>query len=275
MTTGQLISTARKNAGMTQAELAQKLGISYVGISQWERDIRNPKKETLQRIADALDISLSELTGKQEETIGNSILEILRESGLTFLEVVKKTGIDPQKLFAIVSGEHVKISKEDANKLKAVLPKKYNNLTEALIFGDTGIDLGLLALKLQKEFEGQEITVACAEKIIDFVREGLKSQFRNKDESEYGKISWLLNEKGKNEAKKRARELTYLEEYRVTSEIPMMTEIPKYQRTEATQSAPSTSADTDTASRKPVEGAEAPLKSEEIDWGPPRGEEVW
>ncbi len=56
MTTGELIKAARKKAGMTQAELAQKLGISYVGVSQWERGLRNPKIETLNRIAAALGL---------------------------------------------------------------------------------------------------------------------------------------------------------------------------------------------------------------------------
>lgn len=54
MSIGQRIRDARKKAGMTQAELAEKLGISYVGVSQWERDIRNPKQETIQRLSDAL-----------------------------------------------------------------------------------------------------------------------------------------------------------------------------------------------------------------------------
>lgn len=63
MTTGQLIRAARKRAKMTQTELAEKLGISYVGVSQWENGIRNPKHETMQKIADALGISLSELVG--------------------------------------------------------------------------------------------------------------------------------------------------------------------------------------------------------------------
>lgn len=61
MTTGQRIRAARKAANMTQAELAQKLGIPFQSISQWERDIRNPKKETLIRIADALGVSISDL----------------------------------------------------------------------------------------------------------------------------------------------------------------------------------------------------------------------
>ena len=63
MTTGQHIKAARKKAGMTQAALAEKLGISYVGVSQWENDLRNPKLETLRRIALALGTAVSELVG--------------------------------------------------------------------------------------------------------------------------------------------------------------------------------------------------------------------
>ena len=61
MTTGQRIKKARKSAGMTQAELAKKLNIPFQSISQWERDIRKPKYETLLRIADALSLNFSEL----------------------------------------------------------------------------------------------------------------------------------------------------------------------------------------------------------------------
>lgn len=61
MTTGQLIRIARKNAGMTQSELAQKLNIPFQSVSQWERDLRNPKYETLQRIAAALGVEWEEL----------------------------------------------------------------------------------------------------------------------------------------------------------------------------------------------------------------------
>lgn len=63
MTTGQRIKSARKAVGITQAELADRLGISYVGVSQWENNLRNPKLETLQRIADALDVPVGELLG--------------------------------------------------------------------------------------------------------------------------------------------------------------------------------------------------------------------
>ena len=63
MTTGQCIKAARKKANMTQAELANKLGIPYQSISQWERDLRNPKYDTLKKIAEALDVFWLDLVG--------------------------------------------------------------------------------------------------------------------------------------------------------------------------------------------------------------------
>ena len=75
MTIGQRIKEARENAGMTQAELAKKLGIPYQSIGQWERDVRNPKKETLQRIADALGVNILEL---RDPTIQESIIMTLK-----------------------------------------------------------------------------------------------------------------------------------------------------------------------------------------------------
>lgn len=61
MTTGQRIKAARKAAGLTQKELGGKLGITYQTLAQWENDLRNPKLETLQRIAAALGTPLQEL----------------------------------------------------------------------------------------------------------------------------------------------------------------------------------------------------------------------
>lgn len=57
MTTGQRIKEARKKAGLTQKELATKLGIAYQTLAQWENDLRNPKPGTLEKIANALGIN--------------------------------------------------------------------------------------------------------------------------------------------------------------------------------------------------------------------------
>lgn len=61
MTLGKIIQAARKQVGMTQVELGEKLGVSGSMIGQWENDLRNPKSETVGRIAEALGYPFMEL----------------------------------------------------------------------------------------------------------------------------------------------------------------------------------------------------------------------
>lgn len=61
MNTGERIKAARKKAGLTQAQLGEKLGISYQTIAQWENNLRNPKLDTISKIEQALDCQPGEL----------------------------------------------------------------------------------------------------------------------------------------------------------------------------------------------------------------------
>ena len=67
MTQGERIKQARLQRGLTQKGLADKLGVSESFISQYERDVRNPKHDTLQKIAVALDTTADALRGIQWE----------------------------------------------------------------------------------------------------------------------------------------------------------------------------------------------------------------
>lgn len=57
MTTGERIKKARKEKNMSQKELAEKIGVSASMIGQYENGLRNPKIETIQRIAYVLDVN--------------------------------------------------------------------------------------------------------------------------------------------------------------------------------------------------------------------------
>lgn len=65
MSIGQHIKEARLKAGITQAELANKLGIAYQSIGQWERGLRTPKIETLRKIAEVLGMDVNWLMNGQ------------------------------------------------------------------------------------------------------------------------------------------------------------------------------------------------------------------
>ena len=61
MTIGERIQKARKAAKLSQKELGEKLGVSASMIGQYENNFRNPKTETLFRIAEALNVNPREL----------------------------------------------------------------------------------------------------------------------------------------------------------------------------------------------------------------------
>jgi len=60
-TMGETISTLRKEKGMTQLELAEKLHITDKAVSKWERNLSCPDTATLPRLAEILGVSLEEL----------------------------------------------------------------------------------------------------------------------------------------------------------------------------------------------------------------------
>lgn len=61
MTTGENIKRIRKNKGITQKQLAERLNTSQQNLAQYENDKRNPKFETLKKIANALEVYVGEL----------------------------------------------------------------------------------------------------------------------------------------------------------------------------------------------------------------------
>lgn len=63
MTIGENIKKTREAAGLTQKELAERLGIKAGTISAFEKDRTNIKNSTLERLADALGCSVSHLLG--------------------------------------------------------------------------------------------------------------------------------------------------------------------------------------------------------------------
>lgn len=67
MTIGERIRAARKKAGLTQRELAEKLGISEQGITQWETGVRNAKLGTIKKIAEAIGVPFETLVTDDEE----------------------------------------------------------------------------------------------------------------------------------------------------------------------------------------------------------------
>lgn len=61
------LKQARNEKGYTQEQLAKKLGIARITLTQYERAINEPLFQTLIKIADSLEISLDWLCGRTEK----------------------------------------------------------------------------------------------------------------------------------------------------------------------------------------------------------------
>jgi transcriptional regulator with XRE-family HTH domain len=65
MNFGLNLKLARTAAGMTQTELADKLGIAQKQLSRYERGEQTPSVEMAVRMADALGIDMNTLTRRR------------------------------------------------------------------------------------------------------------------------------------------------------------------------------------------------------------------
>ena len=70
------LCTLRRQAGMTQAELADRLGISKSSVSMYERGNREPELDLLQRMADLFGVSAGVLLGREDAALVNGDPEL-------------------------------------------------------------------------------------------------------------------------------------------------------------------------------------------------------
>lgn len=73
------LKTLRKSKGFTQAELAIKINVVRQTISKWEKGLSVPDADTLQKIAEILEVDVSQLLGAEvpKEDNKNEVAEQL------------------------------------------------------------------------------------------------------------------------------------------------------------------------------------------------------
>ncbi|MBO5869677.1 MAG: helix-turn-helix transcriptional regulator [Clostridia bacterium] len=69
---GKFIADCRKQKGLTQMQLAEKLGITDKAVSKWERGIAMPDSSIMLELCDILSISVNELLSGEEINVENN-----------------------------------------------------------------------------------------------------------------------------------------------------------------------------------------------------------
>lgn len=82
MTIGENIRQARKKAGLTQRQLAEKSGVATITLQQYERGVREPKLDTIAKIARAMNLFASDLvSGDQWQNVDMTFTDTTERYG--------------------------------------------------------------------------------------------------------------------------------------------------------------------------------------------------
>ena len=82
-TMGAMIATKRKELGMTQLDLAEKMGVTDKAVSKWERDLSYPDINSLPKLAEVFGMTVDELMQvkqdsiKKEETSSGNLISLI------------------------------------------------------------------------------------------------------------------------------------------------------------------------------------------------------
>lgn len=127
---GSNIKTMREKVGMTQAELGEKIGVSGVAIMRYEKGLREPNINTLQKIAVALNVPVTQLlplnetekenppTPSNDDAEGDKVSEDAVEQALIQAGFIKpgQDLSDEDLKFLLSVGETIKAWFEKGNK---------------------------------------------------------------------------------------------------------------------------------------------------------------
>ncbi|WKY46529.1 helix-turn-helix transcriptional regulator [Eubacteriaceae bacterium ES3] len=127
---GENIKNFRKKKPLTQEELGDILSVSAAMVSQWERGERNPKGETLEKIAKALDVSVTDLT---QDELDKYYFSILQRAGTTTIDgLAHMLNIDYERCLFLLNG-NMKPTQAEDDKLKLLSGYTFKDFIRAEI----------------------------------------------------------------------------------------------------------------------------------------------
>ncbi|EGP4752364.1 helix-turn-helix domain-containing protein [Enterococcus faecium] len=117
---GTQISSLRKKFGLTQEDLANKLGFSKQTVSNWETGLKTPRMGAIQKMADLFNVSKSFIIEGVEEPPSTSIEKIYNQL----------SSPRQQKVYNFATKELEEQKQEQANTQVSPIEKEEKNSDE-------------------------------------------------------------------------------------------------------------------------------------------------
>lgn len=122
---GMKLSELRKKNNMTQLELADKMGVSFQAVSNWERGNSMPDISKLPELADIFGVTIDELYGKKSELINNVVNgkldEYIRENEVSLEELSEAAPVLKPAQLDNIAKNAKKVSRVDWEKLEELI----------------------------------------------------------------------------------------------------------------------------------------------------------
>ena len=96
---GGRLRVARRSVGLTQKQLADKLGVESITVSRWERGVTSPSLPRLRRIAELTETTVSDLVRAPDTATAQAVeLAALREELAETRELVDRVARTLERL---------------------------------------------------------------------------------------------------------------------------------------------------------------------------------
>ena len=130
---GRKIAELRKRHNMTQLELADKIGISFQAVSNWERGNSMPDISKLPELASLFDVTIDELLGEKSELVESAvkgdIKEYLEQNDISSEEICKVAPVlKPDQVDAIYESRKM----NDLQEIAFLLPYLSEDMVDQL-----------------------------------------------------------------------------------------------------------------------------------------------
>jgi transcriptional regulator with XRE-family HTH domain len=119
---GAALKRARLQAGLSQQELADKIGVQQPYISSWETEKTVPNSDQLKKLRRVIDLEIDSEAGPS--AIGAWLTRVRTKRGLSIAELAEKAGLSLPTVYNIESGRSPNPHESTIKKLERALNDK-------------------------------------------------------------------------------------------------------------------------------------------------------